>query len=124
MAEVPTAPNETTVRLQVAGAQNADVGKGVARIAADKLAALGLGHGAIVALHGKRTTAAIAIPPYTADSGLDIVRLDGLANTLCAGGRTSLVGASKRTIRSLDDMISSVGQGRAAGSTIVSPTRH
>ncbi|MEM1055331.1 MAG: CDC48 family AAA ATPase [Bacteroidota bacterium] len=78
MAEVPTAPNETTVRLQVAGAQNPDVGKGVARIAADTLASLGLGHGAIVALHGKRTTAAIAIPPYAADSGLDIVRLDGL----------------------------------------------
>ncbi|HIG73673.1 MAG TPA: AAA family ATPase [Bacteroidetes bacterium] len=78
MAEVPTAPSETAVRLQVAGAQNQDVGKGVARIGADALAALGLTPGAIVALHGKRTTAAIAIPPYSADAGLEIVRLDGL----------------------------------------------
>ena len=79
MAEVPTAPDRTdVVRLQVAGAQNPDVGKGVARIGADSLAALGLTPGAIVELTGKRTTAAIALPPYSADAGLDIIRLDGL----------------------------------------------
>ncbi|OZC03846.1 CDC48 family AAA ATPase [Rubricoccus marinus] len=79
MAEVPTAPDRTdTVRLQVAGAQNPDVGKGVARINAESLAALGLAPGAIVALTGKRTTPAIALPPYSADAGLDIIRLDGL----------------------------------------------
>ena len=79
MAEVPTAPDRTdVVRLQVAGAQNPDVGKGVARIGADALAQLGLTPGAIVELTGKRTTAAIALPPYSADAGLDIIRLDGL----------------------------------------------
>ena len=66
------------VRLQVAAAQNPDVGKGVARISTEALSALGLGPGAIVALEGKRTTGAVALPPYSADSGLEIARLDGL----------------------------------------------
>ncbi len=77
MAEIPTTTD--TVRLQVAGAQNPDVGKGVARMSQEALAELGLAPGAIVELRGpERTTAAIALPPYTADAGLGIVRLDGL----------------------------------------------
>ncbi|WP_420456076.1 CDC48 family AAA ATPase [Rubrivirga sp.] len=77
MADVPTSTD--TVRLQVAGAQNPDVGKGVARMSQDALAELGLAPGAIVELRGpKRATAAIALPPYSADAGLGIVRLDGL----------------------------------------------
>ena len=77
MADVPT-PTDT-VRLQVAGAQNPDVGKGVARMSQEALGQLGLQPGGIVELRGpKRTTAAIALPPYSADAGLGIVRLDGL----------------------------------------------
>ena len=78
MAEVPTATD--TVRLQVAGAQNPDVGKGVARLSQDAFAELGVAPGTIIELRGPRdtATAAIAIPPYSADAGLGIVRLDGL----------------------------------------------
>ncbi len=77
MAEVPTQTD--SVRLQVAGAQNPDVGKGVARLSQDALANLGLAPGAVVELRGPtRTTAAIALPPYPADAGLGIIRLDGL----------------------------------------------
>ena len=77
MAEVPTQTD--TVRLQVAGAQNPDVGKGVARMSQEALAQLGVSPGTIVELRGpKRATAAIAIPPYSADAGLGIIRLDGL----------------------------------------------
>ena len=77
MAEVPTSTD--TVRLQVAGAQNPDVGKGVARMSQEALAQLGIVPGAIVELRGpKNATAAIALPPYSADAGLGIVRLDGL----------------------------------------------
>ena len=77
MAEAPAATD--TVRLQVAGAQNPDAGKGVARLSQDAFAELGIAPGTIVEVRGPRdTTPAIAIPPYAADAGLGIVRLDGL----------------------------------------------
>ncbi|MEM6288940.1 MAG: AAA family ATPase, partial [Bacteroidota bacterium] len=77
MAEIQT-PTDT-VRLQVAGAQTPDVGKGVARLSADALTRLGVAPGAVIELRGpSNTTAAIALPPYPADAGLPIVRLDGL----------------------------------------------
>ncbi|MDT0631369.1 CDC48 family AAA ATPase [Rubrivirga sp. S365] len=76
MAEVQT-PTDT-VRLQVAGAQKPDFGKSIARLSQEAFAELGIGPGAIVSLTGKRTTAAVAVPPYPADVGLSIIRLDGL----------------------------------------------
>ena len=79
MPDPTDAPAATdTVRLQVAGAQTPDVGKGVVRLSAEALSQLGLGPGAIVSITGKQTTAAVALPPYPADEGLPIVRLDGL----------------------------------------------
>src|SRR5690606_9644734 len=76
----PNAPSNApaAVRLQVAGAQNPDVGKGVARLSQEALARLGVRPGAVVAITGKRTTAALALPPYPQDAGLDLIRLDGL----------------------------------------------
>ena len=76
MAEVQTPT--ATVRLQVAGAQKPDFGKSIARLSQDAFSELGISPGAIISLTGKRTTAAVAVPPYPADAGLDIVRLDGL----------------------------------------------
>ena len=77
MAEVPTSTD--TVRLQVAGAQTPDVGKGVARLSQEALAQLGVAPGAVIELRGpSNATAAIALPPYPADAGLGIIRLDGL----------------------------------------------
>jgi transitional endoplasmic reticulum ATPase len=77
MAEVPTQTD--TARLQVAGAQNPDVGKGVARLSQEAFAELGITPGTVIELRGPRdATPAIAIPPYPADAGLGIVRLDGL----------------------------------------------
>jgi transitional endoplasmic reticulum ATPase len=40
--------------------------------------ALGIREGDVIEIVGKRSTAAIALRPYDADEGLDIVRLDGL----------------------------------------------
>jgi transitional endoplasmic reticulum ATPase len=77
-ADAPAVPATDPVRLQVAGAQNPDVGKGVARLSQEALARLGVRPGAVVAITGKRTTAAIALPPYPQDAGLDLIRLDGL----------------------------------------------
>src|SRR5690625_7554428 len=67
-----------SVKLQVAGAQGPDVGKGVARLSREALEQLNLRQGDVVELSGKRVTAALALPPYQEDEGLAIVRLDGL----------------------------------------------
>ncbi|HEX5725260.1 MAG TPA: AAA family ATPase, partial [Longimicrobiaceae bacterium] len=66
------------VRVQVAGARPADVGKGVARLDAQSLAALELREGDVVELVGKRNTAAIVLPPYADDGAPGQVRIDGL----------------------------------------------
>ncbi len=66
------------VRLQVAGSKVKDSGKGVARVSRQALDALGLRDGDVIEVVGKRSTAAIALPPYPEDEGLDLVRLDGL----------------------------------------------
>ena len=66
------------IEIQVAGAQSPDVGKGTARVGAQVLEKLGVGHGAILEVAGKRTTAVLVLPSYPQDEGLDIIRLDGL----------------------------------------------
>jgi transitional endoplasmic reticulum ATPase len=79
MADAPdTDPTADDIRLQVAGAQQSDVGKGGARLSRQTFEQLGIQPGAIIEIEGKRATAAVALPPYTADDGLSIVRLDGL----------------------------------------------
>ena len=66
------------LELQVAGAAVQDVGKGTARLSREAMGELGLKGGEVVEIEGKKSTAAIALPPYEEDAGLDIVRLDGL----------------------------------------------
>ena len=65
-------------RLQVAGAKPQDVGTGTARISRKTFQALNLREGQVIEIVGKRTTAAIVLPPYPEDEGLDVIRLDGL----------------------------------------------
>ncbi len=74
---MPTKTSQS-VKLQVASANAQDVGKGVARVSRDALQALGVREGEVLQISGKRSTAAIALPPYPQDEGLDIIRLDGL----------------------------------------------
>ncbi len=73
-----TAADPGTITLQVAGARSNDVGKGICRMPREQLRELGIEEGGIISIDGKRQTAAVAIPPYDEDEGLDIVRLDGL----------------------------------------------
>jgi transitional endoplasmic reticulum ATPase len=75
-AEPPTAPSD--LRLQVAGAQKPDVGKGAARLSEAAFRELGIRPGDPIAITGKKTSAAIALPPYQADAGLSLIRMDGL----------------------------------------------
>jgi transitional endoplasmic reticulum ATPase len=65
-------------RLQVAGAKPQDVGTGTARISRKTFQALNLREGQVIEIAGKRNTAAIVLPPYPEDEGLDVIRLDGL----------------------------------------------
>ena len=67
-----------TSRLQVAGAKPQDVGTGTARISRKTFQALNLREGQVIEIAGKRNTAAIVLPPYPEDEGLDVIRLDGL----------------------------------------------
>ncbi|HEY0674324.1 MAG TPA: CDC48 family AAA ATPase [Longimicrobiales bacterium] len=72
-----TAQTQTS-RLQVAGAKPQDVGTGTARISRKTFQALNLREGQVIEIAGKRNTAAIVLPPYPEDEGLDVIRLDGL----------------------------------------------
>src|SRR5690606_20474825 len=55
-----------------------DVGKGTARLSRRAFEALGLTEGDIIEIDGKRVTAAMVLPPYPEDEGLELIRLDGL----------------------------------------------
>ena len=65
-------------RVQVANARSQDVGKCVARVGRAVLERLGIREGEPIEIIGQRHTAAIAVPPYPEDEGLEIIRLDGL----------------------------------------------
>jgi transitional endoplasmic reticulum ATPase len=65
-------------KLQVAGAKPQDVGTGTARLGREAMTKLGVREGDVLELRGKRVTAALALPPYPEDEGLEVVRLDGL----------------------------------------------
>ena len=67
-----------SVRLKVASAHQQDVGKGIVRIGANEIRSLELARGDIIEIKGKGVTAAIPVPAYQQDEGLDIVRMDGL----------------------------------------------
>jgi transitional endoplasmic reticulum ATPase len=54
------------------------VGTGTARFSRKALMAVGLREGDVVEIVGQRATAAISLPPYPEDEGMDVVRLDGL----------------------------------------------
>lgn len=70
-----------TINLKVAESQQRDVGKGIVRIGQSAINKLGLNENDIVEIRGKKTTAAIPVPGYKTDQGLDIVRMDGLIRT-------------------------------------------
>jgi transitional endoplasmic reticulum ATPase len=66
------------IRLQVAGGKTQDVGRGTARLSHSAMEQLSIREGDVIEIRGKRSTAAIALPPYGEDEGLELIRLDGL----------------------------------------------
>ncbi|MEO5808758.1 MAG: CDC48 family AAA ATPase [Sphingomicrobium sp.] len=86
---------KTIRRLQVANLPPADSGRGVARLPVKLMTQLGLVEGDVIAIVGKRATAARAIRPYGDDEGLDIIRLDGLQRVNAGVGSGEFVEVNK-----------------------------
>jgi transitional endoplasmic reticulum ATPase len=87
------------VRLQVAAARQEESGRGVARMPRSAFQALGITEGDPVEIEGKRITAAFALPAYSEDETLEVVRLDGLqrANAdTSSGGHVTIRRAESR----------------------------
>ena len=78
MADADANVKDRAVRLQVAAARQEESGRGVARMPRSAFQALGITEGDVVAIEGKRSTAAIAMAAYDEDESLEVVRLDGL----------------------------------------------
>lgn len=69
---------EKAIKLQVAAARQEESGQGIARLPRTAMSALGVTEGDVIAIEGKRATAARVLAPYPEDEGLDVIRLDGL----------------------------------------------
>ena len=68
----------SSVQLKVAEAkQQRDVGRSIARIDSETMKTLGVTVGDVVAITGKKETAAKAWPAYPEDQGQGLVRIDG-----------------------------------------------
>ena len=77
LSETPQSEKKELV-LRVAEAKQKDVGRGKVRIDINLMKEIGVEPGDIVEIEGKRKTVAIAWPNYAEDSGMDIIRMDGL----------------------------------------------
>ena len=95
MAEV----QEKTVKLQVAAARQEESGNGFARLPKGALAELGVTEGDVIAIEGKRPTAARVMLAYPEDEGLDVIRLDGLQRANAEVGSGDHVQISKAESR-------------------------
>ncbi len=87
MADSEPAPR----KLQVANARPEDSGHGIARLSRSVMAALGIAEGDVVAIEGKRQTAARAVQPYAEDEKLEVVRLDSLMRINAAVGTGEMI---------------------------------
>ena len=99
MASQPQDDSNDGLKIQVANARPEDSGAGLARLPRATMGALGIVQGDVVAIKGKRATAARAVDSYSEDEGLDLVRLDGLLRVnagVGAGDHVMLAKAESR----------------------------
>ncbi|MDQ3245363.1 MAG: CDC48 family AAA ATPase [Pseudomonadota bacterium] len=99
MPDTDTLDRATTRRVQVANLPPTEGGRGVARLPTKLMRELGLSDGDVVEIIGKRSTAAVAIRPYSADENLDIVRLDGLQRSNARVGSGEFVEIRKAEVK-------------------------
>jgi transitional endoplasmic reticulum ATPase len=93
------------IQLQVAAARTQDVGKSIARISEAALEKLGLKDGDIIEIIGKRSTAAIAAPPYKGDEESNIIRLDGLQRSNAGIGIGDQVKVQPASVKSAKKVV-------------------
>ncbi|MCZ8326263.1 MAG: CDC48 family AAA ATPase [Sphingomonadaceae bacterium] len=99
MAETETNAAGKAVRLQVAAARQEESGQGIARLPKSAMGALGITEGDVIAIEGKRATAARAVLAYAEDEGLEVIRLDGLQRANAGVGSGDHVQVSKAESR-------------------------
>jgi transitional endoplasmic reticulum ATPase len=95
VAEADTVERTRARKVQVANLPAAEGGRGMARLPVKLMQELGVAEGDVVEIVGKRATAARAIRPYSADEGLDIIRLDGLQRSNARVGSGDFVEVRK-----------------------------
>lgn len=67
-----------TIKLKIAEAEYADVGRGIARIDNETMEKLGVSTGDIISINGKNLTAAVAWRSRLQDEGSNLIRIDGI----------------------------------------------
>jgi transitional endoplasmic reticulum ATPase len=105
MAETDSNTAEKAVRLQVAAARQDESGQGIARLPKSAMGALGITEGDVIAIQGKRATAARAVLAYPEDEGLEVIRLDGLQRANAGVGSGDHVQVSKAESRAASRVV-------------------
>ncbi|NHI91890.1 MAG: AAA family ATPase [Candidatus Lokiarchaeota archaeon] len=82
-------------KLRVAEAKQRDVGRSIIRIDNETMEKLNIQTGDVVAITGKRLTAAIAWPAYPEDQGRSLIRMDGRLRKNATVGLGELVSIKK-----------------------------
>ena len=82
-------------KLRVAEAKQRDVGRSIIRIDNETMEKLNIQTGDVVAITGKRLTAAIAWPAYPEDQGRNLIRMDGRLRKNATVGLGELVSIKK-----------------------------
>lgn len=85
------------ITLRVAEALTKDVGRGIARIDPEDIKRLGADIGDVVALTGKRLTAAKVMPAYLQDRGKGLVQIDGIVRENAGASLDEKVSVRKAT---------------------------
>lgn len=96
---------ENDVKLQVASARPEDSGRGLARISKEIMGRIGITEGDVIAVRGKKETAARAVLPYAEDEGLELVRLDGFLRASAGVGSGDFVHLAKAESRPAQKII-------------------
>ncbi len=86
-----------SLRFKVAGAQQQDVGQGIVRVGLKQIRSLGLERGDVIEIKGKRVTAAIAVPAYSEDEGIDECAWMDLSGETPRLGSADMSSSKRRT---------------------------
>jgi len=97
--------DSTETRIQVGNARPEGSGRGLARMPAATMKALGLNQGDVVEIMGKRSTAARVVEPYPEDEGIDVLRLDGLQRANAGVGSGDIVSLRAATSRAAQRVV-------------------